>query len=62
MKREFWFVVGSQFLYGPETLEIVDRRAAEMAAELSTPTPSACCAWTIWRISEMTCSSTDPDR
>ena len=26
--KEFWFVVGSQFLYGPEVLEIVDRRAA----------------------------------
>ena len=39
MKREFWFVVGSQFLYGPETLEIVDRRAAEMAGELSKALP-----------------------
>lgn len=28
---EFWFVVGSQFLYGPEVLETVARRAAEMA-------------------------------
>ncbi len=27
---EFWFVVGSQFLYGPEVLETVDRRAHEM--------------------------------
>ena len=27
---EFWFVVGSQFLYGPEVLETVDRRAREM--------------------------------
>ena len=25
---EFWFVVGSQFLYGPEVLETVARRAA----------------------------------
>ena len=33
MKREFWFVVGSQFLYGPEVLEIVDSRAKEIAAE-----------------------------
>ena len=32
---EFWFVVGSQFLYGPEVLEIVDKRAQEMAEELS---------------------------
>lgn len=28
---EFWFVVGSQFLYGPEVLEIVAARAEEMA-------------------------------
>ena len=28
---EFWFVVGSQFLYGPEVLETVDARAREMA-------------------------------
>ena len=28
---EFWFVVVSQFLYGPEVLETVARRAAEMA-------------------------------
>ena len=27
---EFWFVVGSQFLYGPEVLETVAARAAEM--------------------------------
>ena len=39
MKREFWFVVGSQFLYGPETLEIVEARAKEMAAELSAALP-----------------------
>ena len=39
MKREFWFVVGSQFLYGPEVLEIVDGRAREMAAELSKVLP-----------------------
>ena len=32
---EFWFVVGSQFLYGPEVLETVARRASEMAAELN---------------------------
>ena len=32
---EFWFVVGSQFLYGPEVLETVAGRAAEMAAELN---------------------------
>ena len=28
---QFWFVVGSQFLYGPEVLETVASRAAEMA-------------------------------
>ncbi len=36
---EFWFVVGSQFLYGPEVLETVDARAKEMAAELSKALP-----------------------
>jgi len=40
MKRyEFWFVVGSQFLYGPEVLETVETRAREMAAELSKALP-----------------------
>lgn len=33
--KEFWLVVGSQFLYGPEVLEIVDRRAAEMVDTLN---------------------------
>ena len=28
---QFWFVVGSQFLYGPEVLDTVAARAAEMA-------------------------------
>ncbi|MCH5189461.1 MAG: L-arabinose isomerase [Oscillospiraceae bacterium] len=32
---EFWFVVGSQFLYGPEVLETVAARAQEMADELN---------------------------
>jgi len=32
---EFWFVVGSQFLYGPEVLETVARRAAEMTEKLN---------------------------
>ena len=32
---EFWFVVGSQFLYGPEVLETVAERAAEMAELLN---------------------------
>ena len=39
MKYEFWFVVGSQFLYGPEVLETVAQRAQEMAAELSKALP-----------------------
>jgi len=38
-KYEFWFIVGSQFLYGPETLEIVEKRAREMAEELSKVLP-----------------------
>ncbi|HJD22511.1 MAG TPA: L-arabinose isomerase, partial [Firmicutes bacterium] len=32
--KEFWFVVGSQHLYGPEVLEIVAARAAEMAQKI----------------------------
>lgn len=36
---EFWFVVGSQFLYGPEVLETVDARAKEMAEKLSKALP-----------------------
>lgn len=39
MKYQFWFVVGSQFLYGPEVLEIVEKRAKEMAEELSKALP-----------------------
>ena len=38
-KYEFWFVVGSQFLYGPEVLETVEARAREMAQELSRSLP-----------------------
>ncbi|MCI9364229.1 MAG: L-arabinose isomerase [Oscillospiraceae bacterium] len=34
-QREFWFVVGSQFLYGPEVLETVAARGAEMARTMS---------------------------
>ena len=30
-KKEFWFVVGSQFLYGEEVLNTVEKRAKEMA-------------------------------
>lgn len=32
---EFWFVVGSQFLYGPEVLETVAARAEEMEAKMN---------------------------
>ena len=39
MKYSFWFVVGSQFLYGPEVLETVAARAAEMAEKLSQALP-----------------------
>ena len=39
MKREFWFVVGSQYLYGPEVLETVEARAKEMADEMSKELP-----------------------
>ena len=34
-KFEFWFVVGSQFLYGSKVLETVAMRAAEMAEKLN---------------------------
>ena len=33
--HEFWFVVGSQFLYGPEVLQTVARRAQEMTDALN---------------------------
>lgn len=32
---EFWFVVGSQFLYGTEVLDTVAKRAAEMADKMN---------------------------
>ena len=38
-KHEFWFVVGSQSLYGQEVLDTVDARAKEMAAFLSQKLP-----------------------
>ena len=34
-QKEFWFVVGSQFLYGPEVLETVAARGAEMAQKMT---------------------------
>ena len=30
--KEIWFIVGSQFLYGPQVLQTVDARGKEMAA------------------------------
>ena len=36
---EFWFIVGSQSLYGPEVLDTVAKRAAEMAEKLSEVLP-----------------------
>ena len=39
MKREFWFVVGSQSLYGQDVLDTVDARAGEMAEKLSRVLP-----------------------
>ena len=38
-KYEFWFVVGSQFLYGPEVLDTVAARAQEMAGKMSEKLP-----------------------
>ena len=38
-KYNFWFVVGSQDLYGEEVLKTVAERAAEMAAEMSKSLP-----------------------
>ena len=39
MKYQFWFVVGSQDLYGEEVLEIVAKRGAEMAEKMSEALP-----------------------
>ena len=41
-KHEFWFVVGSQFLYGPDVLDIVAARAAEMAAAINADPAVPC--------------------
>ena len=38
-KYEFWFVVGSQSLYGDDVLKTVAERAAEMANEMSKSLP-----------------------
>ena len=39
MQKEFWFVVGSQSLYGQEVLNTVEKRSREMAEELSKHLP-----------------------
>lgn len=39
MNYKFWFIVGSQFLYGDEVLKTVEERAKEMAQELSKKLP-----------------------
>ena len=39
MKYNFWFVVGSQDLYGEEVLKTVAQRAAEMAEKMSVSLP-----------------------
>ena len=39
MSKEFWFVVGSQDLYGEEVLKTVAERAGEMAAWLTEKLP-----------------------
>jgi len=38
-KYEFWFMVGSQSLYGPEVLDTVESRAKEMAKMMSEKMP-----------------------
>ncbi len=39
MKYNFWFIVGSQDLYGQEVLQTVAQRAAEMAEKMSAALP-----------------------
>ena len=39
MKYNFWFVVGSQDLYGEDVLKTVAERAAEMAEKMSLSLP-----------------------
>ena len=39
MKREFWFLVGSQCLYGDDVLRTVDVRAREMAEYMTKELP-----------------------
>ncbi|MCQ2787209.1 MAG: L-arabinose isomerase, partial [Bacilli bacterium] len=37
--KEFWFIVGSQYLYGEEVLKTVEKRAKEMATFMNKKTP-----------------------
>ena len=37
--KQFWFVVGSQDLYGQEVLDTVAKRSEEMASYLSEELP-----------------------
>ena len=39
---EFWFIVGSQFLYGPEVLETVAERASKMAQSFDSDSNIPC--------------------
>ena len=39
MKYNFWFIVGSQLLYGEDVLKTVDKRGREMAESLSKSLP-----------------------
>ncbi len=39
---EFWFIVGSQFLYGPEVLETVAERASKMARSFDSDSNIPC--------------------
>lgn len=38
-QHQFWFIVGSQFLYGPQVLQTVDSRARQMAKAMSDRLP-----------------------
>ena len=40
--RQFWFLVGSQTLYGDDVLKTVNERAAEMAKHLNESAIRAC--------------------
>ncbi len=41
-EQEIWFIVGSQFLYGPEVLETVAARGAEMAEKIGASAAIPC--------------------